>query len=273
MSDRELLAGYVDTWWSAIGDLLTLLEELGPDDWSAPTDLPGWDVKAIASHTAHLESILAGGPEETADLGDPPPPHVTSPMGQFTEIGVVNRRDTDPAEIIEEIRTAAAHRHTALQADMPEDAEAPAPGVFGMIGWSQRTLLRNRPLDLWMHEQDVRRATGRPGGMDTAGAQHTADYLAEGFGYVVGKRVRPQIGTTAVLSVEGSTPVAVEIGEDERAHRLTVEPEAPTVRLVMGRETFIVLAGGRRPVEDGAIRVEGDQDLGRQIVDRLATTP
>ncbi|NYI44261.1 uncharacterized protein (TIGR03083 family) [Nocardioides aromaticivorans] len=271
MSDSELLAGYVDAWWSSVQDFLALLEELDPEDWTTPTDLAGWDVKAVASHTAHLESLLAGGPDEQAEIGDLP--HVTGPMGQFTEIGVVTRRDADPTAIVEELRNRTAARHATLVAEPPTDAAAPAPGIFGMIGWSTRTLLRNRPLDVWMHEQDIRRAVGRPGGMDTAGAQHTADYLVEAFGFVVGKRVAPPVGTTAVLAVEGSAPVAVEIGEDGRGRTLAVVPEQPTVRLDMDRESFIVLAGGRRAAAPGGVRITGDSELGQRIVDHFATTP
>ncbi|GAA1510218.1 maleylpyruvate isomerase family mycothiol-dependent enzyme [Nocardioides humi] len=271
MSDRALLAGYVENWWSAVGDFVALLEELGPDDWATPTDLAGWDVKAVASHTAHLESILAGGPEESADIGEPA--HVTGPMGQFTEIGVVTRRDRDPASIIEEIRKATGARYAALTAAPPEDPDAPADGLFGLIGWNQRTLLRNRPLDVWMHEQDIRRAVGRPGGLDTPGAQHTADYLVEAFGFVVGKRVAPPAGTTAVLAVEGSAPIAVQVGDDGRAQRLAVVPDESTVSLAMDRESFIVLAGGRRAAPPGAVRISGEKELGERIVARLATTP
>ncbi|WP_418057688.1 maleylpyruvate isomerase family mycothiol-dependent enzyme [Pimelobacter simplex] len=271
MSDRELLAGYVETWWSAVGDLVALLDQLDPDDWARETDLAGWDVKAVASHTAHLESLLGGGPDETAEIGEAP--HITGPMGQFTEIGVVTRREVAPAAIVEEIRTRTGARRAALLADVPDDAAAPAPGIFGMIGWNQRTLLRNRPLDVWMHEQDIRRATGRPGGMDSAAARHTTDYLAEGFGFVLGKRVAPPAGTTAVLDVAGSEPIAVVIGEDGRARRLPDVPAEPTVALSMDRESFIVLAGGRRPAADGAVTISGDQELGRSIVARLATTP
>jgi uncharacterized protein (TIGR03083 family) len=173
--------------------------------------------------------VLAGEPEETADVGEPS--HVTDLMGLYTEIGVVNRRDREPAEIIDEIRRATKRRYDALHADMPTDGSARPPTVFGGVPWDWRTLLRNRPLDVWMHEQDIRRATDRPGNMDSPGAQHAADHLSLGFGYVVGKRVAPPAGTTAVLSVQGSTPVAVEVGEDGRARRLTVEPDAPTVRI------------------------------------------
>lgn len=271
MSDAEELARFIDAWWSSVQDFAALLDELSAEDWVRPTDLAGWDVKAVASHTAHLESLLAGGPEEQADVGDAS--HITGPMGQFTEIGVVTRRDTTPAAIIEEIRTRTSARKAGLDADPPTDAGAPAPGIFGMIGWTTRTLLRNRPLDVWMHEQDIRRAVGRPGGFDSLGAQHTTDYLIESFGFVVGKRVAPPAGTTAVLAVAGSEPVAVEIGDDGRGRPLATVPEDPTVRLDMDRETFIVLAGGRRPAATGAVTVTGDAELGARIVDQLATTP
>lgn len=271
MSDAERLATYVETWWQAICDFTTLLDTLPEDAWSVPTDLAGWDVKAVAAHTAHLESLLAGGPEETADIGEAP--HVTGPMGQFTEIGVVTRRDRTPASIIEEIRSHTSARHESLLADPPSDAKAPAPGIFGLIGWTQNTLLRNRPLDVWMHEQDVRRAVGRPGGMDSAPAQHTADYLSEAFGFVVGKKVAPPAGTTAVLAVEGSPVVAVEVDESGRGQRLAEVPAQPMVRLAMDRESFIVLAGGRRAAEPGAVAIEGDAELGAAIVAQLGTTP
>ena len=271
MSDRDLLYGYINAWRSSVGDLIALLEELGPEDWGRSTDLEGWDVKAIASHVAHLESLLADGPHETAEIGDAP--HVKGSMGQFTEIGVVTRRDREPATIIDEIRTMTNARQAALAADPPDDAAAAAPGVFGAIGWNMRTLLRNRPLDVWMHEQDIRRAVGRPGGMESPGAQHTADYLSEAFGFVVGKRVAPPAGTTAVLEVAGSAPVAVQIGDDGRGVRLDAVPQGPTVRLTMGREAFIVLAGGRRAAEPGSVVVAGDAELGRRIIGKFATTP
>nr|WP_288080942.1 L-carnitine dehydrogenase [Pseudomonas sp.] len=120
-------------------DLLALLEELGPEDWARPTDLPGWDVKAVASHTAHLESILAGGPEEHADVGEAS--HITGPMGQFTEIGVLTRREREPASIVAELRARTGERYAALQADPPTDGDAPAPGA--------EAALRQRVANAW----------------------------------------------------------------------------------------------------------------------------
>jgi uncharacterized protein (TIGR03083 family) len=271
MTDQERLAGYIDIWWRAINDFTELLEQVPAEQWSAPTDLPGWDVKACASHTAHLEGILAGAPEETAEVGEPP--HVTGLMGLYTEIGVVNRRDATPDAIINELREAATSRHTALLADPPTDGQAKPKTIFGGVPWNWETLLRNRPLDVWMHEQDVRRAIGRPGGMDSPAARHTADYLAESLGYVLAKRVRAPTGTTAVLEITEHEPIAFTVNDAGRGERLTEIPDDPTVTLRMDREAFVVQAGGRRSADPGSITVEGDTALAEQILDAMATTP
>lgn len=271
LNDREVLAGYVEVWWQAINDFTTLLEELPPEAWSQPTDLAGWDVKAVASHIAHLEGRLAGSPEETADVGEPP--HVTGLMGLYTEVGVVNRRDASPDSIINEIREAATARHTRLLADPPTDASARPDPIFGGVPWDWRTLLRNRPLDVWMHEQDVRRAVGRPGGLDSPAAVHTAEYLAESLGYVLAKRVGAPAGTTAVLEIEGSAPYAFAVNDAGRGERLPDVPADPTVTLRMTREAFIRLAGGRCEAAPGTVSVAGDESLGGRILDAMATTP
>ena len=271
MTDQELLSGYVEVWWQAINDFTALLEELTEAEWSTPTDLAGWDVKACAAHTAHLEGILAGNPEETAEVGEPA--HVTGLMGLYTEIGVVNRRDASPDSIINEIREAATARHTRLLDDPPTDAGARAEPIFGGVGWDWRTLLRNRPLDVWMHEQDIRRAVDRPGGLDSAPARHTAEYLAESLGYVVAKKVGADPGTTVVLEMEGSDPFAYAVNDSGRGERLGSAPAEPTTTLRMDREAFIRLAGGRCEAAPGTVSVGGDQDLGRRLLDSLATTP
>ena len=271
MTDQERLAGYVDVWWQAINDFTALLEKIPAEQWSTPTDLAGWDVRAVAAHIAHLEGVLAGNPEETVDVGEPE--HVTGLMGLYTEQGVVARSRHSPDDLINEIREAATRRHTALVADPPTDGSARPEPIFGGVGWDWNTLLRNRPLDVWMHEQDVRRAVGMPGGMDSPAAQHTADYLAESLGMVLAKRVGAPAGTTVVLELEGSEPVAFAVNESRRGEQLARIPDDPSVRLTMGRESFILLAGGRRAPEPGAIRIEGDEQLGTQVIDTLAVTP
>ena len=270
MTSEERLAGLVRTWWQAIDDFTGLLEKLPPGQWTTQTDLPGWDVHAIAAHTAHLEALLAGAAHDEVEIGEAP--HARGEMGRFTEQGVIARRHLTPDEVINQIREAATSRHTALLADPPADPDAPAPGLFGAIGWSTLRLLRNRPLDVWMHEQDVRRAVGRPGGMDTDAAAHAASYLLESLPVVVAKRAEAPAGTTVAVAVAGQDPVAVAV--DDRGRGALIEvPDSPTVTLRTDRESFVLLAGGRRSAAADRVEVEGDQALGARILQSIAVTP
>jgi len=270
-TDRERLAALVALWWGAVDSFTKVLEHVVDDQWSAPTDLPGWDVRAVAAHTAHLEALLAGRPHEEVEIGEAP--HARGMMGRFTEQGVLARRDETPDDLITEIRESTTARHTQLLADPPTDASAPAPGTFGAIGWTTGLLLRNRPLDVWMHEQDVRRALAMPGNLDSAAAIHTADYLMESLPYVVGKRAQAPVGSVVRLEVAGHAPVTVAVGEDGRGRRATSDDGEPTVTLAMDRGTFVVLAGGRRAAAADDVRVTGDTELGERVVASLGVTP
>jgi uncharacterized protein (TIGR03083 family) len=270
-SERGELAGYVATWWQAVDDLTAVLEELPDDAWATPTDLAGWDVHDVAAHVAHLESVLSGGPEATADIGEPG--HVRGTFGRYCEQGVVERRDRTPDQLITEIRASATRRHTALLDSPPADADAPAEPRPGGTGWSWRALLRNRPLDVWMHEQDVRRAVGRPGGMDSPGAVHSAAYLAESLGFVLVKKVGAAPGTTLRLDVEGHEPMAFTVTDAGRGQQLPELPAEPDATISTDRESFVLLAGGRRVPPDGAVRLAGDTALAHRVVGELAVTP
>jgi len=266
MADLEHL---VDLWWQSVQDFTELAGRLPDDAWRLPTDLDGWDVHAQVAHVAHLEAILAGGPDETVEVGQPD--HVKGVMGTYTEQGVVARRDRTPAELIAEITEATTRRRAELAAaDL--DAKAPAPGAFGFLGWDCERLYKNRPLDIWMHSQDIRRAVGQPGGLDGPVAQHVADYFLESVGFVVGKKVGAPAGTTVRVEVAGSEPVTVLVGDDGRA-RPTEPTDDPTVSLTMGRESWIVLAGGRRGPDAVEVRAEGDPELAAAILANLAVTP
>ena len=124
-----------------------------------------------------------------------------------------------------------------------------------------------------MHEQDIRRATGRPGNLDSPATVHSADYLAETLGFVLGKKVGAPAGTTAVLEIAGHAPYAFGIGEDGRGRRLDAVPAEPSLTLRTDRESFLVLAGGRRGPDAVEVEVLGDADLGARVLASLATTP
>ena len=102
----ERLQELVEVWGDAAADVLSLLRSLDEDDWQRPTDLPAWDVRAVAAHLAHLESVLAGRPQDEAVLLEATSARTVS--SRFTEAGVVARAGWPVERILDELETSLA---------------------------------------------------------------------------------------------------------------------------------------------------------------------
>lgn len=271
MSDAERLRRYVETWSVTCDETVALLRSLDADDWERPTDLPGWDVKAVAAHLAHLEAELAGEPQPDVEV--PELAHVTSPMSVYTEAGPIARRDVDPQAVVDELERCVGMRRAELAANPPIDGrQAPPVRPSGVPwDWDWGTLLSHRVVDVWMHQQDVRRAVGRPGGLETPGAAHTVGVFARALGFVVGKKVGAPPGTVVAVDVLGLKAFAVRVGDDGRAVPVDHTTEA-TTRISLGVEEYTVLSGGRRGPGSVAVDVTGDDELAGRVLAALAVT-
>lgn len=269
MGDVERLAAYVEAWSASVDDTVALLRSLEPDEWDLPTDLPGWDVRAVAAHLAHIESDLAGNAQEPVEV--PELDHIRSPMGFYTEAGPMTRRGWPAERIVYEFEASAATRLAALRADPPTDGKGAPPRTPGGNRWDWATLLSNRVVDVWMHQQDVRRAVSRPGGLETPGAAHTVSVFAGAFGYTVGKRVAPPPGTSVGLEVTGPHPVQLTVRVDDSGRAVPADVTRATVSLRTDLESYVVLCGGRgAPTE---VAVTGDRELAHRVLDAMAVTP
>src|SRR5690606_13565405 len=184
--DSVRLAGYVSVWRRACADAIALLRELEPHEWDASTDLDGWAGRAVAAHLAHLESSLAGNPQERVSVPEGLA-HVRSPMSAFTEMGVIARRDWSGQQIIDELADAVAVRAAQLEAEPPTDAAARPPKTPGGIDWDWETLRSTRRLAAAMREQDSRGAPGRPGSRGRPAVAHCIRRLTPGLAMVWGK--------------------------------------------------------------------------------------
>jgi uncharacterized protein (TIGR03083 family) len=273
MSDAERLSGYVEVWGEATRDVLVLLRSLEPNDWEKPTDLPGWNVRYVAAHLAHLESELAGLPQQHVDV--PEATHIKGLMGQFTEMGPLARATWTAEQVIDQLEEAVALRTKAMRAAPPTDGSAVGPSFAALIGWSWETLLSNRAFDVWMHEQDIRRAVGMPGGLLSKGAAHVADVFGRSLPYVVAKRVAAPAGSTFVLHVTGPQQrvLSAAVNDEGRGVPLPQAPDEPTARVTLDFSSWVVLAGGRRTPDQVVFAVDGDEELGRAVLDNLAVTP
>ena len=269
LTEPERLAHLVEIWWSAAGAALVTLESLSPQEWNRPTDLAGWNIHAVAAHLAHVESMLAGHPQQRVDV--PPAAHIRSAFGAFMESGVIARREHTPAEITREFRAAVTARHDALVADPPTDGGARPDRLPPGIEWDTETLFANRAVDVWMHDQDVRRAVGRPVDLTSAAADHALARLSSTLGYVVARQATAPPGTSVVLDIGGQQ---VGVCVDERGRgRFEMPPGAPDLSISMSREAYLLAAGGRVILGVADLAVRGDEELAARILARLAVTP
>ena len=261
----DLLDTYVRGWHESAMSIIALAGELDDDDWARPTDCDEWTVKDIVAHLAHLETELCNTKQNSSEqVGG------TDVVSAYTGAGVEARRDRTPAELVAEFAAAVELRASRL-ANRPDDPSALAPVTPGGVAWSWDALLRNRSIDVWVHEQDIRRATGRPGGLDTTGAHVAVMTFSFALPYVVGKRVKPPAMSTVQWEVTGETPLelAVRVGEDGRANAIETLDE-PSVTLTMSTETFTVLTAGRREPDAVEVTIDGDQDLGRATLSAMS---
>jgi uncharacterized protein (TIGR03083 family) len=261
----DLLETYVRGWRESAESILALAAQLDDADWARQTDCDGWTVKDVLAHLAHLETELCNT-EQNASVQSAG----TDVVSEYTQAGVDARRDHTPAELVAELASAVELRASRL-ADLPDDPSAPAPVTPGGVAWSWDTLLRNRSIDVWVHEQDIRRATGRRGGLDSTGAQIAVMTFSFAMPYILGKRVKPPALSTVRWEVTGEMPLelAVRVGEDGRASAIETLDE-PSVTLTMDTETFTVLTAGRRKPEEVEVRIDGDQTLGQSTLAAMA---
>ena len=128
-------------------------------------------------------------------------------------------------------------------------------------------------MDCWTHEQDIRRAVGRPGNLDAPAAHCFWDLLSRGMPRVVARLAKAEPGQTVALKISDPLDfhVAVQVDDDHRGN--WVGPGAPTVELAMDWETYVRLTAGRCTPDAVTVSVTGPQDLADRVLANMAITP
>jgi uncharacterized protein (TIGR03083 family) len=249
--------------WASIDRLCSSL----PDgDWDLPTGCPGWTVKDHLSHVVDYEARALGRPAPEHDPG--PRPYLKNDMGRSNEIGVDARRPRPGPAVLEEFREVTAARLAQLgeltEQDLAE--QTMTPGGPGTVA----DLLTLRVMDSWSHEQDIRRAVGRPGGADGPAADEALGYFVRFLPYVVGKRAAAPDGSKVVFCIGRQNPVPVEVvgGRGKPA----ADADGATVRLEVPVTSFAALACGRGDAPDDVV-ISGDQELGRRVLESMGIMP
>lgn len=253
---------------AAFESLDSLLAGLAPADWATPTCLPAWDVQANVAHLIGIEAMLLGEPEPAGDDGDDVAalPHVHNPLGASNERWVRSMAAMSPAEVLDGYRRRVSARVAALEAATDADWNAEAMTPLGPDSYGR--FMRIRTMDVWMHEQDIREAVGRPGHADGPVIDLVLDEMAPTLGYVVGKKAGAPDGTAVTFSLR-SPDRELHVVVDGRAKLVESLPGDATVVLIMPALTFTRLAGGRT-TDASDVAVDGDESLGGRILANLA---
>ncbi|MFE5027547.1 maleylpyruvate isomerase family mycothiol-dependent enzyme [Streptomyces sp. NPDC056656] len=274
MSLHPSLQSYADAWTHSIEAISELVTPLVEGEWSRATPCPGWSVRDIVSHVIGLDCEMLGDPRPIHTL-----PrdlyHVQNEHQRYMEMQVDVRRHHTAPEMTSELEYTIIRRSRQLR----NESREPGAMVRGPLG-TEETLefaMRKRAFDVWVHEQDLRAAIGRPGNLDSPGAYVTRDMLLAVLPKVVAKDASAPANSAVVFDVHGPVEFlrTVRVDADGRGTVDGAPSLGPAATLSLDWETYVRLACGRvtpAAVSD-RIKTEGDLDLAQAILNSLSTTP
>ncbi len=148
--------------------VVALLEGLTPDQWSAPTDCPGWDVRAMAGHMlgmAQMAATLTETARQQVGSQRRAKRDGTSLLDALTALQVEKNADLTPREVVEAMRRVGpkAARSRARTPGLVRARTMPGLQDVGdhqeawTFGFLLDVILTRDP---FMHRVDITRATG-----------------------------------------------------------------------------------------------------------------
>ncbi|PJF01574.1 hypothetical protein CUT44_02660 [Streptomyces carminius] len=274
MTDHPSLQPYADAWTHSIEAVSELVMPLVEGEWNRATPCPGWSVRDVVSHIIGMECEMLGDPRPIHSL-----PrdlfHVKDELSRRIEVQVDVRRCHTAPEMTSELEYTIIRRSRQLR----NEKRDPSKMVMSPLGveMTLENALRMRAFDVWVHEQDLRRALGKPGNLDSPGALVARDVLLERLPKVVAKDAGAPPNSAVVFDVSGPVEFMRTVRVDGEG-RGTVDASVslgPALTMAMDWEVYFRLACGRvRPaaVRD-IIKTEGDQELADAVLAHFAVTP
>lgn len=269
MSDlgKERIVGALRDEWASIDDLISGLDD---EQWSWPSPLPGWDVRANVVHMFGTEAMLLGrspsvDPDDSAD-------HVTNPIGAANEAWIATYAGESPSDLVAEFRSLTTERLAVLEAMSDDEWNTVGFTPAGKAPYGR--FMQIRVFDCWMHEQDIRYAIRMPGHEQGAPVDVSLDEMSNAMGYVVGKKAGAPAGSSVTFDLRGATSRQIHVQVGERAQVVDDLDGPATARLVMPVISFAHIAGGRldRELHMTHCEIEGDEELGRRVLENLPYT-
>lgn len=273
MTVHSKLQPYIDAWTHSIESINEMVSPLAEGEWNRPTECPYWSVRDIVSHVIGFECELLGDPRPIHTLPSDLR-HITSEAARYTEVPVDIRRHHTAPEMTAELEYTIIRRSRQLRNESREpDADVRA------IGGGEITLeeqLWSRVFDVWVHEQDLRRALDKPGNLASAAAVLARDYVLRSLPKLVAHDAGAKPGSAVVFDVHGPLEFmrTVRVNAEGRGSIDSAVSLGPAVTFVLDWETFLRLLTGRVRATAVAdkLKTEGDADLAAAILQHIAVT-
>ena len=269
--DLLAMIGAFERTASAVIDLGMSCREA---DFGLPTECPGWTVQDQFSHLVGAEKRLAGAPTARAEVRDYP--HIQNKNGLINEQDVEARRHLPGQEVVAELAAFLPQRMEQLREERSLDV------VVGGAAGPDTTLrehLTDRIIETWCHEQDIRAALDRPGGLDSPAAAVFTAAALEALPRVVSVEAGIQPGHAVIIDVTG--PLVARDGVRvclDAEERPSAEPlfsgqdrhdgeseDVTTIHLTT--EALTRRAAGRRTTDEITYSVTGDEATARAVLD------
>jgi uncharacterized protein (TIGR03083 family) len=212
------------------GRLLAVVDELGDEDWSRPTDCVEWDVKALLGHILGALELQADPTERDRQLSAAATAAAQTGglrLDAMTALQVSEHAEVTPDQLRRTLHEAAprglAARTGTSQAmrDTPYDPELPGESGW-TVGYLFDVVLTRDP---WIHRIDICRAVGRE---PVVTAEHDGRIVAD----VVADWARRH-GQSFTLTLTGPAGGTYSAGQDgDDLHLDAVE----FCRILSGRE-------------------------------------
>jgi uncharacterized protein (TIGR03083 family) len=162
--DRDVAMRLAATEYDRV---VALLAALSPEHWSAPTDCPGWDVRAMAGHMLGMAQMAATLPETLRQqIGSQrrATRDGSSVLDALTAIQVEKNAHLTPNEVVDAMRRTAPRAAKARRRSPGVIRARTMPGLQD-VGENQEAWTFGYLLDViltrdpFMHRVDITRAT------------------------------------------------------------------------------------------------------------------
>lgn len=259
-------------WLESVSSTIEIGRSLSEESWLLSSPCPGWRLKDLISHLIGIEKHLLDPVDELPSFVEEKD-WIKNDFGRFNEVAVYERRERLGSEILAEFAEVVERRN----ADWREEVRQPDEETFFepvgtlTIGF----LLWRRVFDSWAHNQDLRMPLGLTGDLDGKAAALVYRQASKLLPMTFAKKCGASIGDSIALSITG--PGAFNYGafvnEQGRGEFLVSSPQTPTVSIEMSTHDWYLLVCGRDGREQVAPRVNGDQELGRRVLENFVITP